>query len=141
MEILIPNLEALPQAVNTFLNSIGQHKKIAFYGEVGAGKTTFINALCQYFNIRETVSSPTFSIINEYSYLDQNNVEQLIYHADLYRLKTIDEVIDIGFEDYLYDPHFCLVEWPNIAEPILPLDCLKIKMELDADSNRKIVFL
>jgi tRNA threonylcarbamoyladenosine biosynthesis protein TsaE len=88
------------------------------------------------------VTSPTFSLVNEYTFKDKTDQsEQLIHHLDLYRLKNIDEAIDIGIEDYLYDNYYCLIEWPEVVEPLLPEDVVKIKIQLLDNSSRKIIFL
>ena len=107
---------------------------------MGAGKTTFVKAFCQYLGVKSLASSPTFSLVNEYVYLE-NGVEKLIHHLDLYRLKDLDEALDIGVEEYLYDDDYCLIEWPQIIEPLLDADVLKISFEISGNSTRKIVIL
>jgi len=91
--------------------------------------------------VREAVVSPTFSLVNEYSYPDASGVEQLVYHLDLYRLKDVQEALDIGIEDMLYDDHYCLLEWPELVEDLLPDEVVRIKLEIVEHSTRKIVFL
>ena len=116
-------------------------KIILFNGEMGVGKTTFTKAFCQHFGVSTTTSSPTFSLVNEYFYANTEGVQKVIHHLDLYRLNTLAEAMDIGIEDYLYDDSYCLIEWPQLIEPIFPDDVLKISIELIENSMRKIVVL
>ncbi len=139
-EFHIPSVSDLPKAVEWLLKEASGRKKIMLYGQMGAGKTTFTKAFCQYLGVKKIASSPTFSLVNEYVYIE-NGVEKLIHHMDLYRLKTLEEAIDIGIEDYLYDNDYCLIEWPQLIEPILDDDVLKISLEISDNSARKIVFL
>ena len=142
MELIVESLDGLKDAVKALLEFAGGRKKMTFSGEIGAGKTTFIKMFCQYFEVTQEVVSPTFSLINEYTFTDRkNNTKQLIHHIDLYRLKNLDEAIDIGIEDYLYDDHYCLIEWPEIINPILPEQHVKINFEILDNSSRKIIFL
>ena len=141
MELIIQKIEELGQAVQALLKFANGRKKMVFYGEIGAGKTTFIQALCRHFSITDPVTSPTFSLVNEYSYETSEQKEGLVYHLDLYRLKNLQEALDIGIEDYLYDQHYCLIEWPEIIESLLPPEVVRIKIELTSDSKRKILFL
>ena len=108
---------------------------------MGAGKTTFTKVFCQHFGVDSATSSPIFSLVNEYFYLDTEGGQNVIHHLDLYRLKNLEEALDIGIEDYLYDENYCLIEWPQIIESILPDDVLKISIEMIGDSTRKIVIL
>ena len=142
MELIIHSIDELEKVVEELLNFAGDRKILLFYGEIGAGKTTFIQRFCSYFNVAENVTSPTFSLANEYTFKDKKDQsEQLIYHLDLYRLKNMDEAIDIGIEDYLFGNYYCLIEWPEIIEPLLPEDVVKIKIQLLDNSSRKIIFL
>ncbi len=150
-EFIIATKNDLPDAVNWLLTQANGRRKIMLYGEMGAGKTTFTKVFCHHFGVNGATSSPTFSLVNEYFY--SNTVEErnpntigkgsqnVIHHLDLYRLKNLDEAMDIGIEDYLYDDSYCLIEWPQIIEPIMPEDVLKISIELMDDSMRKIVVL
>jgi tRNA threonylcarbamoyladenosine biosynthesis protein TsaE len=135
-----PSVSELPKAVEWLLAQAQGRKKIMLYGEMGDGKTTFTKALCTYLGVENTTSSPTFSLVNEYTYLD-NGVKKLIRHIDLYRLKTLDEALDIGIEDYLYDDNYCLIEWPQLIENIFPDNVLKIQIKKKRNSTRKIVIL
>jgi tRNA threonylcarbamoyladenosine biosynthesis protein TsaE len=138
MEILIPNRAALKQTVKTLLKVANGRKKIMLYGEMGAGKTTFVRAFCAHFETLQPAQSPTFSLINEY-YYTQNGVNQCIAHLDLYRLKTLEEALNIGIEDYLYEDGYCLIEWPDLIEPIFPADALIVKLEIASDNQRKLL--
>ncbi|NVO04349.1 MAG: tRNA (adenosine(37)-N6)-threonylcarbamoyltransferase complex ATPase subunit type 1 TsaE, partial [Bacteroidetes bacterium] len=108
-----------------FLKSIENHKVIAFYGKMGAGKTTFIKAICLKLGVVDNISSPTFSIINEY----KTSESETIYHFDFYRIKNISEAFDLGYEDYFYSNSFCFIEWPEKIEDLLPENCLKVSIE------------
>ena len=135
----IADLEKVAMELLSFANG---RKKMAFIGDLGAGKTSLIQYFCQLFELKEQVLSPSFSLINEYSYWDaKQEKEQHIYHVDLYRLNTVQEAIDIGIEDYLYDNNYCLIEWPQIIHSILPEDTIEINIQLLEDSTRKIIFL
>ena len=135
-EIQVNSIAELTQAAKDLLAFCESEKKMAFYGEMGAGKTTFIQALCQQLNSTDKASSPTYTLINEY----HSDGKASIFHMDLYRLKNIAEALDIGIEDYLYNDNYCLIEWPQVIEPLLE-NHVKIKMEILEDSSRKILFL
>jgi ATPase, YjeE family len=142
MEVFVEKVEDLKALVGQILEFAGSRKKWLFTGEIGAGKTSLIQAICQYFTVNEKVTSPTFSLINEYSGLNpKNGASILLYHMDLYRLEQLQEAIDIGIEDYLYDEHYCFIEWPALIQPILPEEVLKINIEILENSSRKIIFL
>lgn len=142
MELIIQSLEDIPAAVEQLMSYAGTRKIFLFEGEIGAGKTTFIQYFCKYFDVKDYVTSPTYSIINEYHYQDPvNQARKKIYHMDLYRLKNLQEAIEIGIEDYLFDENYCLIEWPELINDLLPSDTVKIKIEIIEDSNRKILFL
>lgn len=134
--IKLNSIEDLPQAAKEFKAAIGNRTVIAFHGEMGAGKTTFIKALCAEFGVKDNVSSPTFAIINEY--LTPEN--DTIYHFDLYRLETIADLQNIGVEDYLYSGKICLIEWPELAEPLLPGNVLDVTISVMPDKTREIGF-
>ncbi len=140
MKEILTSLDSLPLAIEELKSHIGNCKCLLFYGEIGAGKTTFIKAFCESLDVIDTATSPTFSIINEYHYFDTiAQQKRLIYHMDLYRLKNIQEAIDIGIEDYLYSGNYCLIEWPELIETLLPEDTAKIKFEILEDSVRKML--
>lgn len=131
-ELYIKKLENLQEAAKEFLELNKTKKNFAFYGDLGAGKTTFIKALCNELNVVDIVTSPTFSLINEY----QSDDLSPVYHMDFYRIKNIDEAYDIGVEDYFYDNGFCLIEWPEKIEEILPLDVVYVKISVLDDNTR-----
>ncbi len=139
MELIINQLTDLKKAAKVLLSFAGKRKKWCFYGDLGAGKTTFIKAIGQHLNIKEAITSPTYSLVNEYSYLDTpTNTTHYLYHLDLYRLKQIEEALDIGIEEYLYDDNYCFIEWAQIIEPILPTEAILIRIEMMEDGRRKI---
>jgi len=135
-KIVIPSETDLPQFVDTFLTFANGRKKIMLHGEIGAGKTTFVKAFCERMKTSEVANSPTFSIINEYEYS-----AGLIYHIDLYRLKSLEEALDIGIEDYLYDTNFCFIEWAKLIENILPEDVVTIYFETQNDGSRLVTMV
>lgn len=141
-ELTIKSTAELNKAVEALLDYANGSRKFTFEGEIGAGKTTFIKELCAHLGVQEHTSSPTFSIVNEYIYpIDNSSQEGTIYHMDLYRLKSEEEAIAIGIEEYLYDDKYCFIEWPALIENLLPETCIKIKIEITKDSYRKILFL
>lgn len=141
MEIIIQSIDDLEKAVTALLKFAGNRKKMMFYGEIGAGKTTFIQAICKKMDVREAVVSPTFSLVNQYTYADKKTGEEkLVHHMDLYRLKNEQEALDIGIEDYLYDDNYCFIEWAEIIEHWLPEELVKIDIEIFEDTGRKFNF-
>jgi len=131
-------LFTLPQiqlAAATFLGALNNHHLVALHGEMGAGKTTFVHAVCDELGVQNAVSSPTFSIINEYT----TAAGKTIYHLDLYRLKSVQEAIDAGVEDCFYSGNLCLVEWPEIAPAIFPEDTLHVHIEIAGNDERRLV--
>ena len=134
--ITINSIDEIAQAAREFKNAIQGHKVIAFHGEMGAGKTTFIKALCSEFGVTDNVASPTFAIINEYLANDGST----IYHFDLYRMETIADLQNIGVEDYFYSGNLCLVEWPELAEPLFPSNVLDVTITVLPDKTRVISF-
>lgn len=139
-EFPIPSVSDLPGATEWLLEEAGGQKKMMLYGQMGAGKTTFVKAFCERLGVKSLASSPTFSLVNEYVYVE-NGVEKLIHHLDLYRLENLEEALDIGIEEYLYDDDYCFIEWPQIIEPLLDEEVLKISFEISDNSTRKIVIL
>ena len=134
-------LEEIDQVVDQFFEQLGTKKKVFFYGEIGAGKTTLISAICRRLKIEGDLSSPSYSLINEYSFTNKKGKQDLIYHIDLYRLKTLEDALGIGIEDHLEDAYLSFIEWPQIIEAIAPEEVLKISLSLNEDSSRKILFL
>ncbi|NUO01226.1 MAG: tRNA (adenosine(37)-N6)-threonylcarbamoyltransferase complex ATPase subunit type 1 TsaE [Saprospiraceae bacterium] len=138
MEEIDFDLTRIADAAKILVQRMGDRRKVALYGQMGAGKTTFVRAICQVLGATGNVSSPTFAIVNEYPLPDAGEV---VYHLDLYRLKDLREALDIGIENYLEDEHYCFIEWPELIEPLLPPDALRIKLELVHETQRKILFL
>lgn len=141
MEIIVDGIEDLGKTAETLVHYAGTRKKWLFKGEIGAGKTTFIQSICTLLGVQGKTNSPTFSLINEYAYLSSEGVDKWIHHIDLYRLNSLEEAIDIGIEDYLYDENYCFIEWPQLIAPILPPEVVQINLEIIEDSKRKILFL
>ena len=110
------------------------HKVFAFYGNIGAGKTTLIKEICRHLGVSENLSSPSFSIINEY----HSNENKTIYHMDLYRLKNNQELLEIGIEEYLSAENYCLVEWPELALKYFPKEFIEVKISIFDDNKRKL---
>lgn len=134
--IHVENIEGLPAAAGEFLSLMGDETVYAFRGEMGAGKTTFISALSQALGVdADEANSPSFAIVNEYR---SGTTAELIYHFDLYRLDNLEEVMDIGFEDYLDSGALCLIEWPEIVADILPDDTVWVDLRANDDGSRDI---
>ncbi|HMU11422.1 MAG TPA: tRNA (adenosine(37)-N6)-threonylcarbamoyltransferase complex ATPase subunit type 1 TsaE [Ferruginibacter sp.] len=127
-------LDKIKEAAAKLLSASAAHKVLAFHGEMGAGKTTFIHALCEVMEVKDVISSPTFSIINQYKTVGG----QTVYHMDLYRMKDENEAINAGVEDCLFSGNTCLVEWPEKAPGIFPDDTLHIVITYVDDNNRKL---
>ena len=132
--IAIESLESIDAAAKEFAVALGENRIVAFYGSMGAGKTTFISALCRYFGVEDDVCSPTFTIVNEYRAADGDS----IFHFDFYRIDSLKEAVDIGFEEYLYSGSLCLIEWPEKVEQLLPEETLNVKITATGDDSRII---
>lgn len=130
----ITNIKSLKLVAQRLLDQFPGHRIFAFYGKMGAGKTTFIQALCDALGSDDNVTSPTFALINEYS--TPNLIS--IFHFDFYRIKDIEEAFDLGYEDYFYSNNFCLIEWPEMIEPLLPEKIVKVKIEVSDDETRTV---
>lgn len=137
MELKIENLEKIREAAKEFVANIGDNTVFAFYGKMGAGKTTFVKAVCEELGVDDVITSPTFSIVNEYR---SATTDELIYHFDFYRIKKIEEVYDMGFEDYFYSGALCFIEWPELVEEVLPEDAVKVTIEEQVDGSRSVTF-
>lgn len=136
--ITVKSPDELPEAAKTFIRSMGDRTVVALHGEMGAGKTTFINALCRELGVEtDPTTSPTFALVNEYR---SDTTAELIYHFDLYRLETLDEAIDMGFEDYMDCGAVCLIEWPDIIDPMLPDDAIDLTITVNPDSSRTLTW-
>ena len=135
MEIKIQDLAHINEAAKAFVENIGDHTVFAFYGHMGAGKTTFIKAICEALGVDDVITSPTFAIVNEYTAQGEP-----VYHFDFYRIKKLEEVYDMGFEDYFYSGALCLIEWPELIEEVLPEDAVKVTIEEKEDGSRAVLF-
>ena len=132
---IIFKLGEIDQVAKTFLENTVDHKVFALHGEMGAGKTTFVHAVCNALGVKDTIGSPTFSIINQY----QTNTAETIYHIDLYRLKNEEEAIQTGVEDCLYSGYYCFVEWPDRAPGIFPDKTLNVTILALNNDTRKLI--
>ena len=151
MNIIIQDLDQIRTAARQFIGQAlegNSQRVIAFYGTMGAGKTTFIKALCEELGVTDVVTSPTFAIVNEYE-VDSSalntqhstfNTQPItcIYHFDFYRIKRIEEVYDMGYEDYFYSTSLCLIEWPELIEDILPENALRVTIKVLDNGTRSI---
>ena len=147
MTIHIATPDQLAQAARQFIDSLGQRRIVAFHAPMGAGKTTFISAIVRQLGVEEPATSPTFAIVNEYHANGNSQLSTLnpqlstpLYHLDLYRLRTLEEAVDIGLEDYLYSGAYCFIEWPDLAEPLLPDDTCHVNITVNPDGSRDIEF-
>lgn len=132
--INVPDLTGLQSAAYTILDEMKEDRIFAINGKMGAGKTTLIKALCEVMGVNSVVSSPTFSIVNEYTAGDSSP----IYHFDFYRIKKIEEVYDIGYEEYFYSGDFCFIEWPELVMDLLPERYVELSIE-EIDNNRRLI--
>ena len=133
--IQINDIENIHEAAREFIHQIGDARVFAFYGKMGAGKTTFIKAICEELGCQDVITSPTFAIVNEYS-----SDTTPIYHFDFYRIKKLEEVYDMGYEEYFYSGALCLIEWPELIEEILPDDAIRVNIIEQEDGSRTITF-
>ena len=135
MKIQINSIETIHEAAKQFIAAMEDNTVFAFYGKMGAGKATFIKAVCEELGVTDVINSPTFAIVNEYR---SDETGELIYHFDFYRIQKIDEVYDMGYEDYFYSGALCFIEWPELIEDVLPGDAVKVCIEEQADGTRSI---
>ena len=135
-QIRIESLETIHQAARQFAAETADAHVIAFFGGMGAGKTTFIKALCETMGVEDIITSPTFALVNEYT----NAAGEPVYHFDFYRIKRVEEVYDMGYEDYFYSGHLCLLEWPELVEDILPEETVRVTNTEEADGSRIVSF-
>lgn len=134
-EITIQSLDQIQEAAHQFVSLMGDDTVFAFYGKMGAGKTTFIKAVCQELGVTDNVTSPTFAIVNEYR---SETTSELIYHFDFYRIKKLEEVYDMGYEDYFYSGAVCFIEWPELIEELLPGNTIKVCIEETEGGARRL---
>ncbi len=134
--IEVPNIEALPEAARQFAAEMGDNTVFAFYGDMGAGKTTFINALCEVLGVDTAeTASPTFALINEYR---SDTTAELMYHFDCYRIESLEEAVELGIEDYFDSGAVCLIEWPERVAAALPSDTVSVKITVNDDDSRTL---
>ena len=136
MKIEIKDIEHIEEAAREFVAQIGDHRVIAFYGKMGAGKTTFIKAVCEVLGVDDVITSPTFAIVNEHS----TGEGSPIFHFDFYRIKKLEEVYDMGYEDYFYSGALCFIEWPELIEDIMPDDAVRVSITEQDDKTRMVTF-
>ena len=133
MEIRIDSIDTIREAAREFINNMGEAHVFAFYGKMGAGKTTVVKAIWEELGVKDVITSPTFAIINEY----EADGEPL-YHFDFYRIKKLEEVYDMGYEDYFYSGALCFIEWPELIEEILPDDAVRVSITEQEDGSRLV---
>jgi tRNA threonylcarbamoyladenosine biosynthesis protein TsaE len=130
-KIILSNLSQLPVVAKQLLRSFEDEKIIAFYGAMGSGKTTLIKAICEELGVTDTISSPTYSIVNEYRTVEGKK----IYHFDFYRIKSVDEAYDMGYEEYFYSKAYCFIEWPEKIAELMPLTYEKVTITLQGEER------
>jgi tRNA threonylcarbamoyladenosine biosynthesis protein TsaE len=135
MILIIDSLETIGKTARKFIDQIGDRTVFAFNGKMGAGKTTFIKAICEKMGVKETINSPTFSIVNEYEAADG----RIIYHFDCYRINKIQEALDLGAEEYMFSGNLCFIEWSENIAPILPDSLVNVDIEEMEDGSRIVV--
>jgi len=134
MTFQIKSLDTIRETAREFIDNMGDQTVFAFYGSMGAGKTTFVKAVCEELGVKDVVNSPTFAIINEY----EVDGKEPIFHFDFYRINKPEEAFDFGYEDYFYSGSICFIEWPEKIEALLPENCVKVTIEEQSDGSRKI---
>ena len=135
MKITIRDLQHIHEAAKAFIAAMGDNTVFAFYGKMGAGKTRFIKAVCEELGVTDVINSPTFAIVNEYR---SDTTGELIYHFDFYRIKKLEEVYDMGYEDYFYSGALCFIEWPELIDDLLPGDAVKVRIDELEDGSRTV---
>ena len=140
MEIIIQDPQHIREAAQSFIEHMPASTVYAFYGKMGAGKTTFIKAICQELGVEEEVTSPTFAIVNEYGLPENSQWGDVLYHFDFYRIKKTEEVYDMGYEEYFYSGDVCFIEWPELIEDLLPDDAVRVSINEIEDGKREVEF-
>jgi len=135
MKLTIDSLDTIHHTARQFIDQIGDRTVFAFNGKMGAGKTTFIKAICEEMGVKETVNSPTFSIVNEY----EGSGNRIIYHFDCYRINNIQEALDLGAEEYLYSGNLCFIEWSENIAPLLPDSIINVDIEENENGKREVM--
>lgn len=132
-EILVDSLDGLQEVAEAVIDSLDGRNVVAFCGAMGAGKTTLISAIMEYLGSEDNVSSPTFALVNQYG----TSAGDVVYHFDFYRINRIEEVFDMGYEEYFYSGDLCLIEWPELIEDLLPEDAMVVRIEILSHTERK----
>ena len=140
ISLVIKDIDYIREAAREFIANIGEHRVFAFYGKMGAGKTTFVKAICEELGVDDVITSPTFAIVNEYTLHTPHSTFHTpqIYHFDFYRIKRLEEVYDMGYEEYFYSGALCFIEWPELIEDILPDDAVRVSIEEQPDGSRVV---
>jgi tRNA threonylcarbamoyladenosine biosynthesis protein TsaE len=136
MEIIIRDKRHIRESAEKFIDLTEGNRKFAFYGAMGAGKTTIIKSICEVLGVKDTVTSPTFTIVNEY----RTSKGESVYHIDFYRIKKTEEVFDFGFEEYFESGSYCFMEWPELIESILPEDIVRVRIKVGDNESRILNF-
>lgn len=139
MEWHTSSLLDLKKAIPEIAEALGQRRKVALYGELGAGKTAFVQAFCQWLGTEERPDSPTFSLVNDYTYCDASGQRAVVHHLDLYRIQNTEEAFEVGIEEMLHDPWYCFIEWPQIIEPLLPPDTARLHLRVVSAQERHLI--
>ena len=134
MEQIVHTPEDLPAVAKKFVALMGDNRIFALYGDMGAGKTTFIKAVCEALGVKDVINSPTFAIVNEYS----TGNGRLVYHFDFYRIRKKEEAFDFGYEEYIYSDAICFIEWPELIEDLLPEESKEVRIRINPDGSRTI---
>lgn len=134
LKIKINSLDGIADAARQFVDAMGENKVFAMFGPMGVGKTTFIKAVCEVLGVQDTITSPTFAIVNEY----RTDSGEQIFHFDFYRIRKVEEAYDMGYEDYIYSGAVCFLEWPELIEELLPDDAVRVTLTEEEDGTRTI---
>lgn len=132
--IRINSLEEYPAAAKEFIEAMGDNRIFAFYGNMGTGKTTFIKSICESMGVEDAINSPTFAIVNEY----ETAKGETVFHFDFYRIKSLAEVYNMGYEEYIYSNAYCFIEWPELIEELLPEEAVKVTITEENDGTRTV---
>ena len=134
LEIKINSLDGIADAARQFVDAMGENKVFAMFGPMGVGKTTFIKAVCEVLGVQDTITSPTFAIVNEY----RTDSGEQIFHFDFYRIRKVEEVYEMGYDDHIYSGAVCFLEWPELIEELLPDDAVRVTLTEEEDGTRTI---
>jgi tRNA threonylcarbamoyladenosine biosynthesis protein TsaE len=135
MEFVVESIDALDLIVPKLIKLKQRSNVFAFYGQMGAGKTTIIKAICRQLSVTDEVNSPTFSIVNEYN----TTKGEPVFHFDFFRINAVEEAFDIGYENYFYSPSYCFIEWPEKIGQLLPQNCVKVFIDIDSTTDARII--